>query len=133
MIIQAIARFRYSLNICLVLVLGGFFYAGIAQPAQSETLTFRMQSLYQYKVGVKFWSKTRNWVWPSRTRHYVLDDNKVKRMKLTCRYNEKICYGAWSTGRPTFGWGVGNEGKRGCSNCCYRCTGGVTPIRVLRR
>ena len=101
--------------------------------AKAETFTFLMQSLYPYKVSVAFYSKSRGHVWPGVRKGYVMADSEVHEYTLKCRRGEKICYGAWVTGKTYKYWGVGFRGRKYCSNCCYICDGGESKIRVLKR
>ena len=101
--------------------------------ANADSLIWRVQSKYAYQVNLEFYSKSRNHAWPGGTKVYVLKDSKTHRFSLSCNYNEKICYGAWVRGNRDRYWGVGRGGSHSCKGCCYRCTGGTTPIRILRR
>ena len=101
------------------------------QSAASESFTWYVKSEYPYTVHLKFFSKSRNVVWPNSGRVWVLDDYGTHRYSLECQYGEKICYGAWSSGDSSIYWGVGRSGKKGCDDCCYTCDGGESNIRRL--
>jgi hypothetical protein len=94
------------------------------------TLEWDVKSNYRYKVGIKFYSQTRNHVWPSNERFWVLDDYATHTYRLSCLRGEKICFGAWSTGNDKTYWGAGHGGKNACSSCCYTC-GDNTRRQVL--
>ena len=97
-----------------------------------NNITFQFKSNYQYRVQVSFWSKTRNVVWPGNGKAYDLDDSEVHQIKLNCMSGEKICYGGWVTGNGRLYWGVGGDGRRGCTGCCFVCgQGDMTPILNL--
>jgi hypothetical protein len=116
-----------ALIAALVFVLG----AGVAE-AQSE-MTFRFQSEYKYKAQVKFYSQDRKgFEWPGGGKVYTLDDSDVHSIKLRCLGGEKVCYAGWVTGNSKLYWGVGADGKQGCSGCCFTCNGGQTPIIHLK-
>jgi len=95
------------------------------------SMTWKFKSDYKYKVQVKFYSKSRNVVWPGNGQAYNLDDSQVHEIKLNCQGGEKICYGGWVTGNAKLYWGVGVDGKRGCEDCCFTCNNNATPIMRL--
>jgi hypothetical protein len=103
----------------------------LASPAAAQQVTFRVQSMYQYKVQIEFYSQNRQFAWPGGTRAYNLDDYAVHTYTLNCNRGERICYGAWVTGNQNKFWGVGLHGRQSCGNCCYRCDGQQTPVIVL--
>ena len=118
----------------LVLALGLLVVTGFsAGSAKAGNFTFLMKSRYPYKVSVAFYSKSRGHVWPGVRKGYVLADSKVHEFNLSCRYGEKICYGAWVTGNTRKYWGVGFRGYKGCRGCCYRCRGGESKIHILQQ
>jgi len=101
----------------------GIFAAALIQPTQSAagTLEWQVKSNYRYKANIKFYSQTRNHVWPNSREAWVLDDYKTHTYTLECLKSEKICFGAWATGSDKTYWGVGHGDKHGCSNCCHTC------------
>jgi hypothetical protein len=92
---------------------------------QAETETWEVRSSYPYKVQMKFYSQDRNAVWPGGGSAYALDDSEMKSFSLDCRSGERICYGAWNvaTGGTTGSryWGVGQNDRKGCTDCCWTC------------
>lgn len=78
-------------------------------------------SNYPYTVELKFYSKTRNHVWPDANRVWVLDDDKTYVFNLGCQRGEKICYGAWPQGNIRRYWGTGYNATEGCDTCCFIC------------
>lgn len=106
--------------------------SGAMAPAAADSLVFRFQSQHANIVDVELYSDDRRGhVWPGRNEIYVLDDYSTKRISISCRYGESICYGAWVRGRTSTYWGVGYKNRNRCSNCCYQCTGGETRVIVL--
>ena len=103
----------------------------LSSAAAAETLTFRVQNDYRYTVHLQFFSQSRNHVWPDSGRVWVLDDGSVHTYRLGCNSGEKICYGAAVSGNYDTFWGVSLDNNESCSDCCYTCNGGTTPIRGL--
>jgi hypothetical protein len=97
--------------------------------AGGTSLEFNIKSNYRYKVGIKFYSQTRNHVWPDSDNFWVLDDYATHTYRLSCMRGEEICYGAWATGNDKTYWGVGHGGQKSCRDCCYTC--GDTASRTL--
>lgn len=88
---------------------------------ERTTATFILHNADKYKLGVKFFSQTRNNVWPAANKQYILVRSDTYR--LSCKPGEKICFGAWRDYQTIY-WGVG-RGKEGCANCCIICGGGM--------
>ena len=89
--------------------------------SQQHCVTWRIKNEYPYTIHLKFYSQDRNYVWPSINTVYVLDNNK-ERIITTCGIKgEQICYGAWSSGKPSTYWGVGQGKYTGCKACCHDC------------
>jgi hypothetical protein len=103
---------------------------GCAASASAETLTWHVRSNYPYTVELKFYSATRNHVWPNNYEVWLLNDYLIHTFSLTCRRGEKICYGAWPRGNTRYYWGVG-QNNQSCADCCYTCNGDETIIRDL--
>lgn len=105
---------------------------------QAETETWQISSSYPYLVQIEFYSKDRNVAWPGRGRAFMLDDSKTHTFSLDCRPGERICYGAWevATGNRTGSryWGVGQNERHGCSDCCWTCgrKGNPRTINLVR-
>ncbi|MEM6620135.1 MAG: hypothetical protein AAF761_08300 [Pseudomonadota bacterium] len=95
---------------------------GILPPAaaKAETLEWTLRNNYPYIIYVKFYSKDRGHVWPSRSRSYIFNDGNSKTVRLSCRRGEKICFGGFTKSRRTY-WGVGEQGNKGCRSCCRYC------------
>lgn len=111
----------------LVLMVGSTVSAG----SKSDSLTFRLQSSYEYKVQIEFYSQDREFAWPGGDEAYNLDDSDVHEFPLTCQRGETICYGAWVTGNDDLYWGVGMNDQYTCKNCCFKCGAGKTPVLNL--
>lgn len=115
----------------LLLLLAALLIAPAVSFAQEQTLTWKIRSYHRHAVEVQFYSNNRNHVWPGVGRVYALKDYDVHTYRISCVQGEKVCYGAWVAGDSTSYWGTGRGGKQGCSDCCYTCNGGTTPIRNL--
>jgi hypothetical protein len=100
--------------------------------AKAESLTSLIQSDHPNIVSVEFYAQGSNHAWPGGDSVYIIDDNQVHSYPLSCNSGETICYGAWVKGNASTYWGTGQGGKQGCDDCCYTCSGGETPVRVLR-
>jgi hypothetical protein len=102
-----------------------------SKDAAADHETFRVKSMSDSKVQIKFFAKSRNHVWPGTDRAYNLNDYEEHNIKLACESGEQICYGAWVTGDGSRWWGVGPDGNKGCRNCCYTCDNKDTRHIVL--
>ena len=111
----------------LILMVGSTVSAG----SKSDSITFRIQSNYKYKVQVAFYSDDRDHSWPGGDQAYNVDDSEVHEFPLDCQRGETICYGAWVTGDDDLYWGVGMDNTHTCKNCCYKCGAGMTPVITL--
>jgi hypothetical protein len=98
---------------------------------KNNTLRWNIQNRSGRRVELQLYSQNRNWVWPSANRVYVLPNSKKSTINISCRKNEKICYGAWVAGNTRSYWGVGYDGRRDCRGCCYICGRGQTPVIKL--
>jgi hypothetical protein len=119
------------LRLVAALLLGLTATFALPAPAEADTLVWRFKSNYRYKVQVAFYSQNRAHVWPGVNRAYGLDDYAEHTYRLECRSGEKICFGAWVTGRGNTYWGVGPNDKYRCTACCAICGGGPTKTQVL--
>lgn len=45
------------------------------------------------------------------------------RTDISCKEGERLCYGAWMPLSPIGYWGMGKEGDKSCTQCCYVCDG----------
>jgi hypothetical protein len=100
--------------------------------ANNSSISWRFNNRSGVKVLYRFYSKSRNWVWPSNNKAFVLPNGQNQRNDITCKRGEYVCYGAWVSNNPNFFWGVGKSGNRPCANCCFTCNGVTTPIYVLK-
>jgi hypothetical protein len=89
--------------------------------AMERTVVFRIKSLDQYAVQVKFYSKNRRVAWPGRGTAYDLKDSALHSFPLSCEPGEAICYGAWRNRNTGVFWGVGYNAGHGCQQCCRIC------------
>jgi hypothetical protein len=103
-----------------------------AQPASAETFTWKFRSEHKSVVDVELYSKTRRHIWPGNGKVYTIKDYSNHSVDIACQPGEKICYGAWVRNSLSKQWGLGKGGRGGCDHCCYTCTGGTTPILVLK-
>ena len=100
-------------------------------PARAQSLTFHVRSNYPYIVSLSFYSDDRSHAWPGGDQVWILDDYETHTFNLGCIPGEKICLGAWVRGNSDRYWGVGYGARQYCSDCCYICNGGETPVQVL--
>ena len=90
--------------------------------AQDGVLTFTFTNDAPYTILMKMYSQDRNWVWPSGTTHYLLDDDQAKSARIACTVGEKVCFGGgYNESDSTRWWGVGYRGNKSCTNCCLIC------------
>ena len=107
-------------------------FVGSTPKAEAGELSFHIQSMYQYKVQIEFYSQNRRHSWPGGNKAYALNDFATHTYSLNCISGERICYGAWVTGNASKYWGVGANNRRSCKGCCAICDGGETLRIVLR-
>ena len=105
---------------------------GASSNAAADDETFRVKSMAESEVQIKFFSQDRHVVWPGPDEHYTLSDYGEHAFRLRCVNGEKICYGAWVSGDEDRYWGAGYDGSEGCSSCCVTCQGGQTTTYILR-
>jgi hypothetical protein len=107
--------------------------AAVARANPMSTITFYGKNSVGKPLSVRFFSKTRHVVWPSATKAYVLPaDRKIYYIQLKCERREKICVGAWAPKIPNVYWGVGPQGNKACSSCCFTCNGGSVGAEFVR-
>ena len=96
-----------------------------AQPGSgggaATTMTWKVKSMYKFKVQIAFYARERNHEWPGSGQAWDLNDYNDHTYTLNCRRGEKVCFGAWVTGNAGKFWGAGFGGKQGCSTCCFVC------------
>jgi len=126
---------RLSLRLLLVLCgLPFILTLNASQQVRAESLTWEFRSEHPKIVDVELYSDTRRGhVWPGNNKVYVLDDYSNKTIRISCRYGEKVCYGAWVRNRNNSYWGVGYNNRNRCRSCCYTCDGGSTKVIVLNQ
>jgi hypothetical protein len=122
-------------------------FAATAAPAGSETaspaqqlapgtpvdFTWRFRNNTRGSVQLKMYARDRrNW-WPGATTNWRLDSVGPYAFKISCRYGEKVCYGAWQVGNTDRYWGTGFQDRHGCESCCYPCRQGQTTLFNLNR
>lgn len=99
--------------------------------AQASDITFNLQSQHPNVVSLEFYSQNRNAAWPGDGQVYIMDDYNTQSYKLNCQAGEQICYGAWVRNQSQSYWGVGMDDGNYCTDCCYTCNGGSTPVITL--
>jgi hypothetical protein len=99
---------------------------------KNNSLRWNIQNRSGRRIELQLYSQNRPWVWPSSNRVYLFPDSKKYSINISCRKNEKICYGAWLSGNTRTYWGVGYKGRQGCRGCCYICGRGQTGLIQLR-
>lgn len=122
-----------QVRIAFAALVAALMLAFVPGPAQAQSeMTFRVQSDYDYKFQVAFYSEDRKGhVWPGGGKAYNLDDSQVHNMKIACLGGEKICYGGWVKGNAKRYWGVGNNNSQRSQKCRYVCDGGQMPVIAL--
>jgi hypothetical protein len=90
------------------------------EPAQAAThVTFKIKSNHDKVVRLQVYFQDRKRVWPSADTYRSLEDYDFHTYRVSCNAGERICVGAWTpSGRQ---WGVGEDNKYSCSNCCTAC------------
>jgi len=74
-------------------------------------------------VNFKFFDRANNWVWPGATEYYYTSAINTSYQKtLSCSAGGTVCIGAQSQSGQ-YSWGVGLDGKSGCTACCAPCDG----------
>ncbi len=104
-------------------------------PSSTVTMNFSITDGCNdgYFTRFKFYDVDNDLVWPNANTHYTTPGLGVRSTKpLACIPGAKICYGAslQADGGGTY-WGIGLNGDRSCTNCCYTCTGGSTAGKNL--
>ena len=97
----------------------------------AQTLTWKFQSFDKTVVDIQFYPESRTRLFPANRPVYSLDDYGMHSYTISCAAGEKICYGAWMRTNTSAHWGKGKDEKNRCSDCCYTCNGGTTPIHKL--
>lgn len=97
--------------------------------AQNVTMTWKFKAFHKNIVDVQLYSQNRGNVWPGSSRVWSIKNFETQNMPISCVAGERICYGAWVRGTGSSYWGVGQNQKHRCSNCCYTCQSNTaTPI-----
>ena len=95
-------------------------------PGTPVNFTWRFRNNTGGTVHVKMYARERrNW-WPGASTNWRMDGVGPYAFTISCRYGEKVCYGAWQSGNTDRYWGVGFQDAHGCQNCCYACRQGQT-------
>jgi hypothetical protein len=97
------------------------------------TFTFYNRNATRTQINFRFFSETRRgWVWPAGGKSWISPPNgKRYHVKLSCLKNEKVCFGGWAPKRPGYYWGVGKDGTKACSSCCYICNNNYASVRFV--
>ncbi len=95
-----------------------------------HAVSFNVKNLTGMTVVMGFYSQTRpGLAWPGLNQGYNLEPGESRAQSLNCRFNEKVCYGAWYRDNPAGSyWGAGFNGANGCTSCCFTC--GQTGVQV---
>jgi hypothetical protein len=95
-----------------------------------HAVSFNVKNLTGKTVVTAFYSQTRpGLAWPGLNQGYNFEPNDSRVQSLNCKFNEKVCYGAWYRDNPagTY-WGAGFNGANSCASCCITC--GQTGLQV---
>jgi hypothetical protein len=115
-------------RISTTIFLGLLFLGGLdIESAKAGEATLTMTNNAPFTIMIKFFSRSRNAIWPGPTQHYTLDDDAPHDFPLACVNGERICYGGSynANDTPRF-WGVGFRGDKGCNRCCIICGDNVS-------
>ncbi len=115
---------RFILALSLALAGGAL---ALPLEASADNMNWQVKSNYPYRVQIKFYSQSRRVTWPGVGEAWGLNDSEYHEYNLQCRTGEKICFGAWVTGRSSPYWGVGADNEHGCEACCYICGDDTRP------
>lgn len=95
-----------------------------------NSITFRLtDACRQGEISIKFFDRTRGFVWPSSTTRYTLNGD-TRAFELACDEGAQMCLGAWLTSNPSRIWGVGQTGNESCQGCCRTCGTRPDPINL---
>lgn len=111
-------------NCCILVALLFAVVAIIPVSTKADTMEWTITNNHPNSVLLEFYSQNYSRAWPGGNEAYVLNDSLPHTYLLNCYPGEKICYGAWvnGSGGKTY-WGVGRNGRQGCTGCCYICNG----------
>jgi hypothetical protein len=102
-------------------------------PGTPVNFTWRFRNNSGSTVHVKMYARERrNW-WPGANTNWRMDSVGPYSFTISCRYGEKVCYGAWQAGNTERYWGTGFQDQHGCESCCYACKEGQTTLYNLNR
>jgi hypothetical protein len=115
-------------------LLSAFMLSAPTATSYARTFAFVFQNNTGQTINVAVYSKTRNLIWPSSERHWIIPPDGKRYMNyIACEANEYICYGGWPDNSDEIHWGAGMGGTQGCSKCCYYCRGNQTEtINLIR-
>ena len=120
-------KFWLSISLGLSLIVGAAAASAQVPSAQKGNVTFYLTNQTPYGIMIKFFSQTRNWVWPDGTRHWTLDDDQQHAFPFLCEVGERICYGgAYTPDKGGGRWGVGFSGTSNCDGCCLICGNNIS-------
>lgn len=71
-------------------------------------------------ISFRYFSETRNWVWPSANQVFISTPGSNNTNRLTCNTGEKVCFGGRQPNHGYY-WGVDWDHSKSCANCCFTC------------
>jgi len=92
-----------------------------ATPARAAEMVFYFNNKAPFGVAVELSGPDSRKLWPGEGKVYLLDKGERKSVRIECRANENICYGAWRNGDDTISWGIGPDHDALCNDCCFAC------------
>jgi len=93
--------------------------------ASADTMTWKFRNQSEETLFTQLYSRERGQVWPSQSEAWHVDPTGIfYEQPISCVAGEYVCYGAWNRDKR-LSWGLGPEGKGGCSDCCYHCGEGA--------
>jgi hypothetical protein len=124
---------RKGFSFC-VMVLAAAAGSTLGSATSKAQMAWRFQNVQSEPVALAFYSQNRKHEWPGGGKAYSVPYSATLtyRYNLECNPGERICFGAWVTQNSTKSWGVGRNGVRGCSDCCFYCDGTVATKQIFR-
>jgi formylglycine-generating enzyme required for sulfatase activity len=103
-----------------------------APRSEAKTYTFNFRNISASPIEIQLYADGRANVWPAADQVWTVQPGgRVNRMRISCRSQEKICFGAWVVGRTDISYGVGRGKAAPCADCCFVCTGRGTKLITL--
>lgn len=99
-------------------------------PASADNMQFHVKNNSGHLLQLRFFSESRAVWWPGEHSGWDQNNGTLVDYNLACNPGEKVCYAAWTMPDEKLQWGVGLDGKRYCSACCYTCGANTGQINL---